>query len=72
MGVAIKVENGIIRTNGPKNAIESLAAEIRLWKAELIRRNIDGPNTPYINTKDDLIIPVDSDPKYHYWAGGKG
>jgi len=27
--------------------------------------------TPYINATGTLVIPSDSDPKYHWWAGGQ-
>lgn len=26
---------------------------------------------PYINIQGDLVIPFDSDPKYHWWNGGQ-
>ena len=26
---------------------------------------------PYINDRGELIIPVNSDPRYHWWAGGQ-
>lgn len=26
---------------------------------------------PYLNKHGTLIIPTDSDPKYHYWKGGQ-
>ncbi len=27
--------------------------------------------TPYLDERGTLIIPTDSDPKYHYWKGGQ-
>ena len=27
--------------------------------------------TPYFNSSDCLVIPCNSDPKYHYWNGGQ-
>ena len=33
---------------------------------------IDRPKViPYITDCGSLVIPFDSDPKYHYWAGGQ-
>lgn len=33
---------------------------------------IDRPKViPYITDRGSLVIPFDSDPKYHYWAGGQ-
>lgn len=29
-------------------------------------------NKPYIASNGDLVIPFDSDPKYHWWNGGQG
>ena len=26
---------------------------------------------PYLDERVALIIPTDSDPKYHYWSGGQ-
>ena len=26
---------------------------------------------PYLDERGTLIIPTDSDPKYHYWRGGQ-
>lgn len=26
---------------------------------------------PYLDERGTLIIPTDSDPKYHYWKGGQ-
>ena len=43
---------------------ENLKEEIRKYKTEIIR--IVQP-LPYIDFKNDLVIPFDSDPKYHYW-----
>ncbi len=34
-------------------------------------RNHIKPRMPYINSHGSLIIPFDSDPKYHYWNGGQ-
>jgi len=28
-------------------------------------------NIPYISSNECLIIPCNSDPKYHYWNGGQ-
>lgn len=27
--------------------------------------------SPYLDERSTLIIPTDSDPKYHYWKGGQ-
>ena len=27
--------------------------------------------TPYLDERGTLMIPTDSDPKYHYWKGGQ-
>lgn len=34
-------------------------------------RNPGSPRMPYIDSHGVLIIPFDSDPKYHYWSGGQ-
>lgn len=26
---------------------------------------------PYVNNYNELVIPIDADPKYHYWKEGK-
>ncbi len=27
--------------------------------------------SPYINESGDLVIPIESDPRYHWWRGGQ-
>lgn len=26
---------------------------------------------PYFDSTSDIVIPFNSDPKYHYWSGGQ-
>lgn len=29
------------------------------------------PDRPYLDSEGDLVIPFDSDSRYHWWAGGQ-
>jgi hypothetical protein len=31
----------------------------------------DGTDKPYVARDGELVIPFDSDPRYHYWNGGQ-
>jgi hypothetical protein len=35
------------------------------------KQEIPQNKQPYINSSNELVIPFDSDPLYHYWNGGK-
>jgi hypothetical protein len=41
--------------------------------AEVLERDLAQPEhqIPYIDTTGTLVIPFESDPKYHWWAGGQ-
>jgi len=32
---------------------------------------MDNSGTPYIDKSGAIVIPSNSDPKYHYWNGGQ-
>ena len=64
-GGGFKVKGSSLEYNiAEKIYSENLKEEIRKYKAEIIR--IIQP-LPYIDFKNDLVIPFASDPKYHYW-----
>lgn len=69
LGVSVKVESGDILLQGRKIAVDSLVEEANNYKIALLQASKE--KQPYINARDDLIIPLDSDAKYHYWAAGQ-
>lgn len=36
-----------------------------------LKRTVRSVRKPYLNDNGDLVIPFDSDPRFHWWNGGK-
>jgi hypothetical protein len=49
---------------------DSLKKELTAFKPDLIRI-LRNNSKPYVDEHGILIIPFDSDPKYHWWASGQ-
>ncbi|SRR5712692_6117453 len=60
--------DGKLKVKAPAPLPEELREELRQRKAEVLA--LLNPR-PYINQRGELIIPFDSDPRYHWWAGGQ-
>ena len=52
----------------PANKLtDDLRAEIRQQKDEMLALL----TRPHINSRGELIVPFNSDPRYHWWNGGQ-
>ncbi len=55
----------------PVEKVKPLLAELKAQKAEAIaylRRSLP---RPYLETDGNLVIPFESDGRFHWWAGGQ-
>lgn len=68
LGVVITIKDNALSVRGQKTIVDSMQSEILDHKPELLAY-LD--RRPYIDRRGDLIIPFESNPKYHYWADGQ-
>jgi hypothetical protein len=57
----------------PPEEAKALLDAVREHKAEVVaylERAVPRP-LPYLDESGDLVIPFNSDPHYHWWAGGQ-
>lgn len=66
--------DGKLKVRAPAPLPEELQEELRRHKTELLavltQQSAEAPR-PYINARGELIIPFDSDLRYHWWARGQ-
>ena len=68
------IENGGLRIEAPKGTLtDDMKSALTVHKQDILQtlKNIQTANQPYINERGVLVIPFDSEPKYHWWAGGQ-
>lgn len=63
----IPLPEGKLAVTPKERLTDSLRAEIRQWKGELMAVL----TRPYLNTQNELIIPFTADRRYHWWNGGQ-
>lgn len=67
-------EEGTLRVSPPPERLpHDLCEALRRHKAEILivlARQSSARPAPYINDQDELIIPFESDPRYHWWKPG--
>lgn len=59
--------NGKLKIKAPAPLPEPLREALRQHKAEVLALL----TRPYINARGELIIPLTSPPRYHWWNGGQ-
>jgi len=67
-------DNDRLRIEAPKGTLTSdIKDAVTLNKKEIIKKLKDTQkvNKPFINKHGILVIPFQSNPKYHWWAGGQ-
>jgi len=71
LGFTLWLENNKIRFKGTRDPLTpELLAELKSNKPDLIRILEDENPAPYKTRFGDLAIPLDSDPRYHWWKPG--
>ena len=63
-----------LRIEAPRGSLTSeIKDALTLSKKEIIKelKDTQEANKPYIDKYGVLVIPFDSEPKYHWWAGGQ-
>jgi len=63
-GKALRVES----ENGPIN--DDIRQALKRNKSEIMRVLEEKQLKPYLTPTGDLVIPFDSDPRYHWWKPG--
>jgi len=65
--------DGKLEVRPASRLTEPLREELRRRKGEVLRLLTpqSASPRPYLNQRGELIIPFDSNPRYHYWAGGQ-
>ena len=75
VGGSIQLKYGDrLRIEAPRGSLTSKIKDaLTLSKKEIIKelKDTQEANEPYINDHGVLVIPFDSEPKYHWWAGGQ-
>jgi hypothetical protein len=75
VGGSIQLKDGDrLRIEAPKGSLTSdIKYAVTLNKKEIIKEIKDTQefNKPYIDKYGVLVIPFQSNPKYHWWAGGQ-
>jgi hypothetical protein len=75
VGGSIQLKNGDrLRIEAPKGSLTSeIKDALTLSKKEIIKelKDTQEANKPYIDRYGVLVIPFNSEPKYHWWAGGQ-
>jgi hypothetical protein len=65
------IENNGLRIEAPQGALtDDMKSALAVHKQDILQtlRSIQAANHPYINERGVLIIPFDSDPRFHWWA----
>lgn len=74
-GGSVQLKDGNrLRIEAPRGLLTSEIKDVlTLSKKEIIEelKDIQKANKPYIDKYGVLVISFDSDPKYHWWAGGQ-
>jgi hypothetical protein len=63
--ISVKTSRGVY-TYAPGATL--IALEIQ---AEILKRTGKVVPLPYLDDSGDVVIPFDSDPRFHWWAGGQ-
>lgn len=61
--------HGTLKVKAPAPLPDELQAQLRQRKAEVLALLI--PSRPYLTEHGELIIPFESDHRYHWWSGGQ-
>ena len=67
-------DGGQLRIEAPKGVLtDQIKAELAECKPDILRilKDIQETNKPYIDKHGVLVVPLDSDSKFHWWAGGQ-
>ena len=75
VGGSVQLKDGDrLRIEAPRGSLTSeIKDALTLSKKEIIKelKDIQKVNRPYVDKHSVLVTPFDSDPKYHWWAGGQ-
>jgi len=72
--IGLDTDCATLRIEAPKGALtDQIKDKLAEHKQEIVRilKDIQETNKPYIDKYGVLVIPFDSEPKYHWWAGGQ-
>ncbi len=74
VGITLWVEGDILKFRAPrKQANSQIFSQLKEQKAEIISllQKQTRYSKPYIDMNGDLIIPLDCEPRFKWWAGGQ-
>jgi TubC N-terminal docking domain len=60
---------GRLEVSPASKLTDELRSELKQRKPEILA--LLSQPLPYINSRSELIIPFNADPRYRYWAGGQ-
>ena len=72
--ISLDTDCATLRIEAPKGALtDQIKDKLAEHKQEILRRlkDIRAANQPHINERGVLVIPFESERKYHWWAGGQ-
>src|SRR5262245_47707252 len=61
---------GKLKVRAPTPLPKALWEELKCHKTEVLAL-LEQQRHPSINDRGELLIPLDSHPRYHWWAGGQ-
>ena len=74
-GGSVRLKDGDrLRIEAPRGSLTSeIKDALTLSKKEIIKelKDTQEANRPYIDKQGVLVVPFDSEPRYHWWAGGQ-
>ncbi len=74
VGITLWVEGDELKFRAPRKQENSqIFSKLKKQKAEIISllQKQNRYNKPYIDMNGDLIIPLDCEPRFKWWAGGQ-
>ena len=74
VSIGLDTDCATLRIEAPKGALtDQIKNKLAEYKPDIVRilKDIQVANHPYINEQGVLVIPFESDPRFHWWAGGQ-
>ena len=74
VGGSVQLKDGGLRIEAPKGTLtDDMKSALTVHKQDILQtlRNIRETNRPYIDEQGVLVVPFDSEPRFHWWAGGQ-
>jgi len=70
-GFQVRIEGDRLHCRGTKEPLNSeLLGKLKEFKPKIIDLLNEEHPEPFFQPNGNLVIPFDSDPKYHYWKSG--